>query len=135
MTKMPSGLGAARSQFRIRGHGDLRNVDERWKKDRAALEKLFRSLPIERGTAENIPYELLISNIPDELLLMRAVSKKKRPRSAGAKKSLGVLAQSTRRTINALEALSPKALAKVNYRPVALRELITRLKILGRLQK
>jgi hypothetical protein len=130
-----------------------------WEEDSAALEKLFRSLPIERGAAENIPYESLISNIPDELLLMRPASKKKRPRSAGAKKTLHVLVQSTRRTINALEALSPKVLAPgrrrrtparhsddsgsggsgcrqaraqtiLNYRPAALRKLITSLKFL-----
>ena len=101
-----------------------------WEEKSEALAKLFRDLPI-CTTATGIPYESLIPDIPDQLLLMAPRRSPPRPKIAGAKKALRTLAQSAHRTVVALDGLSPKALAALNYRPAALRRLKTDLRILA----
>ena len=101
-----------------------------WEAKSAALEKAFRDLPIWRGTATGIPYEILIPDIPRQLMLMLPNSPNSRPKAAGTKKGLQRLARSTRSTIKALDGLSQTALDSLNYKPAALRKLTTNLRIL-----
>ena len=101
-----------------------------WEEKSAALERLFRDLPIGKPEDERIPYESLIAGIPDQLLLMAPRRSPPRPKAAGAKKRLRILAQSARRTITALNQLSPNALAAM-IRPAALRQLKMGLLVLA----
>jgi hypothetical protein len=96
-----------------------------WKKDSAALEKLFRSLPIQE-TGETA--KLLISGIADHLLLMRPTSSRRSHKIAGTKKALERLARLTHRTISALEGLSRNALERLNYRPERARQNVSQKK-------
>lgn len=93
----------------------------------AALEAAFRKLPIKKGKAAGIPYESLIPGIARQLMLMVPIL---RPKVASEKRGLRNLAQSTGRTVKALDDLSSAALAALNYQPAALRELKTKLRIL-----
>jgi hypothetical protein len=101
-----------------------------WEEKSAALEKLFRDLPICTPTG-NISYESLIPGIPRQLLMMHPVPSRSRSKTAGAKKGLHTVAQSARRTVAALDGLSSNALAALNYRPAALERLKTDLRILA----
>jgi hypothetical protein len=101
-----------------------------WKEKSAALEKLFRDLPICKPEDEKIPYESLIPGIPDQLLLMAPRRSPPRSKGVGAKRGHRMLAQSARRTITALNQLSPSAIAAM-LRPAALRQLKMSLLVLA----
>jgi hypothetical protein len=106
----------------------LRSKSE-WEEKSAALEKLFRDLPI-CTTATGIPYESLIPGVPRQLLLMRPGLSRSRSK-IGAKKGLHILAQSAHRAVAALDSLSQSALAALSYQPAALQRLKTDLRILA----
>jgi hypothetical protein len=103
-----------------------------WEDDCAALERLFRNLPIRRpeGETTGIPYEFLIGDIPHQLLLMRPRQPDKRPKVAGTKKALHLLAQAAGRTARILEDLPLNARAALCFRPAVLQQLLTNLRVL-----
>ena len=98
-----------------------------WQAKNAALESVFRKLPIR---LDSTMYKCLIPGIPRQLLLMAPISRNSRSKVAGAKKGLQRLAQSTRSSINALEGLSQTALDALNYKSTAIRGLTTKLRVL-----
>jgi hypothetical protein len=110
-----------------------------WELKVLALEQLFRDLPIRRdANTAGIPYDYLIRDIPRQLLLMRPtprvriiVTKKglrSKPESTQpAKQALRRLAQSVRRTINAIDDLSPAARDRLNLAGVPRRQFATAL--------
>jgi hypothetical protein len=124
-----------------------------WEEKSAALEKLFRDLPICKPKAEGIPYESLIPGIPDQLLLMvrnprvRIIDGKDvydvdgkklmslcneplliQPTGEGLRSTM----HAAERLVKALDSLSQPALKALalNYRPAALRGLKTKIRML-----
>lgn len=116
-----------------RAEGNTRASSEAalWEEKLAALEGAFRKLKIKQNeqdkTANKITYKSAIPGIARQLMLMVPIL---RPKVASDKRGLRNLAQSTGRTVKALDDLSPAALAALNYRPTALRELKSKLRIL-----
>jgi hypothetical protein len=110
-------------------------------KKSAALQKLFRDLPLCATATGTIPYCELIPGIADQLLLMRPGPSRRKfdvwadgtnqrvspnaKKIAGAKRGLHMLVQSARRTVAALDGLSPRAIDALSamVRPEALRRM------------
>jgi hypothetical protein len=100
-----------------------------WEEKCAALENAFRMLRIQRSNkVTGIPYEFLIPGIGRQLMLMSFAAP--HPKAESAKKELKYLASSVCRTIGVLERLPRAAIDALDIRESALRQLMTKLRIL-----
>jgi hypothetical protein len=100
----------------------------------AALERIFRELPIGASAENAIPYRETIPSIVRELLVMNPRDSRRKTSDSGyssARKALDALARSANRTVRILDGLADPAVAALNYQPAALSGLKTQLRILA----
>jgi len=99
-----------------------------WDAKIAALEDLFRTLPVQPPSkVDAIPYSFLIPGIGRQLMLMSPVSRRTQ---IPGKKAVKALAQKTGRIVELLDGLSQPVIEALNFRQSAIGKLKTDLRIL-----
>lgn len=127
------GRSRANSDVRVKMATNKRTSStQTWDEKTVALEGLFLRLPIQKHDASaGIPYQTLIPGMGRQLLLMSPNSQSSsRLAKKGNKKELRDLARNVQRTLKSLDDLSDAAAASLNFKPFALQQLKTELRIL-----